>query len=624
MMHRRFFLFLTLLGTWLATSSCKPSVESLQRTKRFDSLLNQAQYRIDHEYRDDTLAQVLDSIGSSLDELTKVQEAQYYYLQAKHYINWVNLAGGFYYFKKAQLLIEKNEEAFKPRFRRNVYMTSIHDIDMFKNDLPQDVLDELVFLKEKTKPLFLKQPTHMELEDYIHFSEYHRLINHRIDSALYYSELGIQEEFKKKRAPSIQFINMLSFHSHLKKDLLMKDMNLHQQLDPTHDAKKALALAKLYQKPRAMAVCLITIARNYRTLYSTFPEYEDSVRKYFKQFEEFCEALPSDSKDAYNFVIQYKFYNQSMGIANYDYGKYHKLSEADFKIKYQLLKAKREAMRIKIRNGAQKQNRFLFKQMAGLEKNQKEKLHNAKLRTVLIIITSLGIIASLILFALRKKAVYKLKQETQEAILQQKQAQLDGQEQERVKIARELHDQVASTLAALKYRIEALLPTSDSERSASLHKTSRQLSYLYQKVRNLSHIMDMPEISRHTFIEVLEVLIEEYTITEAFETVTNFPSNRALHELNDALRKHLFLLLQELLLNTRKYANASIVCVTIEIKDKELFLIYTDDGIGIPDTAIQKGLHSIKNRLAIIKGQLKVENTQGTEIYVSIPLESIK
>ncbi|EDM44612.1 putative transmembrane protein [unidentified eubacterium SCB49] len=200
-------------------------------------------------------------------------------------------------------------------------------------------------------------------------------------------------------------------------------------------------------------------------------------------------------------------------------------------------------------------------------------------------------------------------------------AAVRGQDQERKKIAQEMHDSVGGNLAAIKLQFSQL-----SKHPDKLKLIYSQLDDTYEQVRSISHNLLPKKIRENEFV----FLIKEYiqTVKEASELNINvsFYDEEKINALNKILQNELFSIFQELTTNTLKYAKANTIDIQLDLLNDSLFFVYEDDGVGfdLSMTRLGIGLTNIKNRIETYNGKLNIDSkhNRGTNIHIEIPLKA--
>src|SRR5699024_5728512 len=204
---------------------------------------------------------------------------------------------------------------------------------------------------------------------------------------------------------------------------------------------------------------------------------------------------------------------------------------------------------------------------------------------------------------------------------------IEAQEEERLKLSREIHDGPAQMLANILLRSELVDRTfrsGDVDGVISKIKSVRKMirSSLYEVRRNIYDLRTMalddlgliPKIKKYvaTVAEYNEIDIE-------FSPLGN--ENRLKQKYEVAL----FRMMQEALQNAIKHAEASFIKVKLEITNTNAILVVKDDGKGF-DASVKKdksfGLIGMKERVEMLEGTLTVNTApgQGTTIIIKIPL----
>jgi two-component system sensor histidine kinase UhpB len=211
-------------------------------------------------------------------------------------------------------------------------------------------------------------------------------------------------------------------------------------------------------------------------------------------------------------------------------------------------------------------------------------------------------------------------------------AVLNSQEQERMRVARELHDETAQALVVLGRRIEA----------AQAMATTPALYGELDRVRDL--VDDTLQGVRRFTSDLRPPLLEELGLARTLEILGNRTGReeriavdvRLLGEarpLPASLELGLYRLAQEGLNNVRRHADASHVALTLTYGEGAVRLELTDDGVGfdVPgDTADlmrmgRMGLMGIHERARLFGGQADIRSRpgQGTTVTVTIPLSGV-
>jgi PAS domain S-box-containing protein len=205
---------------------------------------------------------------------------------------------------------------------------------------------------------------------------------------------------------------------------------------------------------------------------------------------------------------------------------------------------------------------------------------------------------------------------------------IEGQEKERRKIARELHDGLGQMLTALKFNIEGIKGAPSKKEKQNLDEIRKFMLETIKEVRRISFNL-MPSVLNDfgvipAFRHLSEQISKHYGINIIFE---NKSSVQRLHK---TVEINLYRIVQEALNNAVKYAEANEVIILLENTETILKLHITDNGIGFNSKNIDKknmvssgnGISNIQERTSLINGDFKMETApgQGTRIHIEIPL----
>lgn len=214
----------------------------------------------------------------------------------------------------------------------------------------------------------------------------------------------------------------------------------------------------------------------------------------------------------------------------------------------------------------------------------------------------------------------------QEALSTVSQRLIDAQEDERSRLARELHDDISQRLGLLSLRLSelahaSLQPTGDLE---SLISTTRQeVTNLVKDVHDLSHRLHPPRLGILGLAAAADALCEEFSNPRTM--VVRFQSDGIPKRLPPRISLCLYRVLQEALQNAAKHSGAHQVDVSLTSAADSIELIVRDSGRGFnPDQAVGThglGLSSMKERIKGVRGQLVIDSApeRGTAIRARVP-----
>lgn len=198
-------------------------------------------------------------------------------------------------------------------------------------------------------------------------------------------------------------------------------------------------------------------------------------------------------------------------------------------------------------------------------------------------------------------------------------ALIEGEEMERKRIARDLHDGLGSMLSGLKMHL-SISGRENNETNPNIHA---MLNDSIKELRNISQNL-MPESLMKLGLEhALKDLCASHSNSE---TTIEFQYLVKKSTLPEHFKIMIFRIIQELLNNALKYAKASQILVCCSQNKDVFFITVEDNGIGFNMESAEKqegmGLKNIKNRVAFLNGKLEIDSVagKGTSTYIELKI----
>lgn len=209
---------------------------------------------------------------------------------------------------------------------------------------------------------------------------------------------------------------------------------------------------------------------------------------------------------------------------------------------------------------------------------------------------------------------------------------ISAQEDERRRVARELHDETSHSLSSILLGLKLVNEAkSDEERSQRIAQLRDLTENTIKEVHHLAWQLRPTILDKFGLTVALERYVEEYLAKNQIEmdlvieglSVGDF-------RLKSEIETAIFRVVQEALTNISKYAKASFVSIIIMANKQQITIVIEDDGIGFnADKVLERtpsqhnlGLHGMVERISLLGGTLDIESAlgKGTTIYVKIPL----
>ncbi|MEW7280447.1 tetratricopeptide repeat protein [Aquimarina sp. 2201CG1-2-11] len=202
-------------------------------------------------------------------------------------------------------------------------------------------------------------------------------------------------------------------------------------------------------------------------------------------------------------------------------------------------------------------------------------------------------------------------------------ASIEGQGKERKRIAQELHDSIGGNLAAIKLQLN----NPKINEQGYIKGVNHQIDDTYQQVRNLSHNLIPKKFSKNNFCDVLEEYINNIGNASSIKISFAVYPRKDIDILEEELQFEIFKIIQELITNTIKHAQADAVELHLNLADNNVLnVIFEDNGIGFNSEKQTHGLglSNIQSRLEKIFGTLIIDSRKGRGTIINIEITNIE
>jgi signal transduction histidine kinase len=210
---------------------------------------------------------------------------------------------------------------------------------------------------------------------------------------------------------------------------------------------------------------------------------------------------------------------------------------------------------------------------------------------------------------------------------------LKVQDEERRRLARDLHDSTGQTLAALKINVSFLEARSqaDSSERAIVAEVRALADQAIREIRTMSYLLHPPLLDEVGFACAAEWFVDGFAKRSGIDVVADFPTGDRLPK---NMELALFRVLQECLTNVHRHSGATAVTVVFQQKPDMVILKIQDYGRGISserlallrETGAESGvgLAGMRERMNELTGRLEIESgSGGTTVQATVPLYPI-
>jgi len=203
-------------------------------------------------------------------------------------------------------------------------------------------------------------------------------------------------------------------------------------------------------------------------------------------------------------------------------------------------------------------------------------------------------------------------------------AVFQAQEEERRRIAKELHDGIGQTISAIKMNYQSLSgKAAEKELVPEFEKIGKMLENAGAEVRSISHQMLPKELEQFGLVPAVEGMLSQNL--ENAPLKYQFEHSGFTERIGNHIELAMFRILQELISNAMKHSKANLLTVQLVKLKSHVVLNVSDNGIGFDVGGQEKsgiGLLNIASRIDAIKGHLHYESSpgKGTTVTIRTPI----
>lgn len=200
---------------------------------------------------------------------------------------------------------------------------------------------------------------------------------------------------------------------------------------------------------------------------------------------------------------------------------------------------------------------------------------------------------------------------------------VDYQEQERVRLAMDLHDTTMQDLFMLKRGLQGVTEKDDTELEQYVRELSNSIDRINQNLRQSCFELHPHLLREIGLVATINKLFQVERKLNDFQIHFISVGDSEVEEQDIELKRNVFRMVQELLNNAKKYAGASHVRFSLILEDGNLYLEYMDDGIGFdPDKPVVReigsngmGIRQMKTRIMAMGGSCQMNSKVGEGVH---------
>lgn len=222
--------------------------------------------------------------------------------------------------------------------------------------------------------------------------------------------------------------------------------------------------------------------------------------------------------------------------------------------------------------------------------------------------------------------IRKQETELQREKLRRLRSVIDGQDQERNRLSRELHDGIGQSLIAIKLQLENAETQNYSMMRAGIDSAKNMIDITIEEVRHVCNALLPAALNEFGIVSTLRALCSELGSLAGFKAV--FENTGSLDRISKKSQIYLYRIAQEALNNVTKHARANEVIMKLSRINNIVTLEVTDNGKGFifdpVSFALRNGLQNMRERTQLLEGEFIINSLpgKGTTIKVSIPYDT--
>lgn len=204
----------------------------------------------------------------------------------------------------------------------------------------------------------------------------------------------------------------------------------------------------------------------------------------------------------------------------------------------------------------------------------------------------------------------------------------DGQENEKQRISREIHDGIGQKLVVIKMQLQNSICLKDDKLKENIKTALIMCADTINEVRQISHDLSPSSLNELGLPNAVRQLCGE--VERISKMKVEFISHCINEANSDRVKNYLYRIAQELISNGLKHSKANQIIIQLLGNKKQLSLIYRDDGIGFDSKLIPKqkgiGLYNVIQRVDLLGGSyyFDTQTDKGSIIRIIVPINEVK
>jgi two-component system sensor histidine kinase DegS len=208
---------------------------------------------------------------------------------------------------------------------------------------------------------------------------------------------------------------------------------------------------------------------------------------------------------------------------------------------------------------------------------------------------------------------------------------LEGQEEERKRIAMDIHDGIGQMLTSLKFQIESIDLKEGEKAAQKIQEIQQLIKEVIREVRRVTFNLKPTVLSDYGLQAALNVFIQEIGKLTDIKFIYN--SEGEIERLPQKTEDNIFRIIQEAINNAIKYSGATTISIDLKQVENELVFTVRDEGKGFDSKMVEersmniesgRGFFNMYERTEYVNGNLKIDSEpgKGTTVTLTVPLHT--
>jgi two-component system, NarL family, sensor histidine kinase DegS len=208
---------------------------------------------------------------------------------------------------------------------------------------------------------------------------------------------------------------------------------------------------------------------------------------------------------------------------------------------------------------------------------------------------------------------------------------LEGQEEERKRIAMDVHDGIGQMLTSLKFQIDSIDVNERERAEQKIREADQLIKQVIREVRRITFNLNPTVLGDYGLQAALNVFVQERGKLTDIKLV--FIKEGEIESLSPKIENNIFRIVQEAINNAIKYSGASTIEVMLSELNNNLIVKVTDDGKGFDTKSVEsrsmniesgRGFFNMHERTEYVNGKLEInsEPDKGTSVVLTVPVRA--